>query len=297
MTNIGFIGLGHMGAPMAHNLVRHQQNVFVYDINQQAIDKLVADGAKQVSSLMELCQQVDIIITMLPMGRDVKAVYSGDEGILQYAKKNTLLIDSSTISVNEARALHQAALEAGISMVDAPVSGGVAAATAGTLTFMVGGDEYDFHHAKTILTYMGKAVIHAGPIGNGQAAKLCNNMILGISMIAISEAFVLGQKLGLDPKKLYEISSQSSGQCWSMTSYCPVPDILPNVPSNNHFQPGFTAAMMLKDLLISQQAAQNVGAATPLGAEATALYALFNNQGNGALDFSGIIRLIEGKHS
>jgi len=294
MTSIGFIGLGHMGAPMAHNLVKKGQNVFVFDLNQKAIDHLVQEGAKAVSSLKELSQSVDVIMTMLPTGRDVEAVYAGTDGILRHAKPATLLIDSSTVSVDDARALHQLANKAGMRMIDAPVSGGVAAATAATLTFMVGGDESDFAYAKPILSLMGKAVIHAGPIGNGQAAKVCNNMILGISMIAVSEAFMLGSKLGLDPKKLFEISSQSSGQCWSMTTYCPVSGILPNVPANNDYQPGFTAAMMLKDLRISQMAAQSVGAATPLGAEATALYTLFNNLGHRDLDFSAIIKMIEG---
>lgn len=297
MTTIGFIGLGHMGSPMANNLLKNNQAIFVFDINQQAVNALVKEGAKAVSSLKELCNKTNVIITMLPTGLDVERVYSSDDGILQYAKPGTLLIDSSTISVKEARALQQKAAAHGISMVDAPVSGGVAAASAATLTFMVGGEENDFEKAKPILSYMGKAVIHAGPIGNGQAAKICNNMILGVSMIAISEAFCLGKKLGLDPKKLFEISSQSSGQCWSMTSYCPVSGILPNVPSNKKFEPGFTAAMMLKDLRISQQTAQEVGAATPLGAEATALYTLFNNLDNSAIDFSGIIQLIEGTNN
>lgn len=295
MSTIGFIGLGHMGAPMAHNLLMHQQSVCVFDLNQAAVNELQQAGATVATSLQMLCEQAEIIITMLPSGRDVDAVYSG--GVLQYAKPGTLLIDSSTISVSDARALHDKALAAHMQMVDAPVSGGVAAATAGTLTFMVGGETGDYERAKSILSLMGKTVIHAGSVGHGQAAKICNNMILGISMIAVSEAFALGKKLGLDPKKLFEISSQSSGQCWSMTSYCPVSGILPNSPSNNNFQPGFTVAMMLKDLRISQLTAQSVGASTPLGAEATALYTLFNNLGYSALDFSGIIRLVEGEQT
>lgn len=294
MTVIGFIGLGHMGAPMAHNLVKHGQQVIVFDLNQKAVATLVEAGAKSAVSLAELAAMADVIITMLPTGHDVKAVYSGTEGILQYVKKGTLLIDSSTIAVDDARTLHQLASAANIFMIDAPVSGGVAAATAATLTFMVGGSTQDFERAKPILSLMGKAVIHAGAIGNGQAAKLCNNMLLGISMIAVSETFALAEKLGLDAKKLFEISSQSSGQCWSMTSYCPFPGVLPQVPSSNGYQPGFTVAMMLKDLRISQMAAQSVGASTPLGAEAMALYTLFNNLGSGALDFSAIIKMIQG---
>jgi 3-hydroxyisobutyrate dehydrogenase len=222
MANIGFIGLGHMGSPMAHNLLKQGQTLYVFDINNAAVNQLVEDGAKEVASLKALCAATDIIITMLPTGKDVETVYTQD-GILTHARPGTLLIDCSTISVDEARGLHQLATQAQVDMIDAPVSGGVAAATAASLTFMVGGLAQQFERAKPILSLMGKNIIHAGPIGNGQAAKLCNNMILGISMIAISEAFVLGKKLGLDPKKLFEISSQSSGQCWSMTSYCPVP--------------------------------------------------------------------------
>lgn len=292
MAKIGFVGLGHMGTPMVRNLLKHKHEVFVFDINTNVIATLTKVGAHAASSLIEISKNSEIIISMLPTGQNVKEVYT--QGLLKNAKPNTLFIDSSTIAVEEARELQKMAANAGMSMIDAPVSGGVAAAEAATLTFMVGGSEENFQRAKPILESMGKAVIHAGSSGNGQAAKICNNMLLGISMIAVSEAFILGKKLGLDPHKLFEISSKASGQCWSMTSYCPVPGIMPNVPASHDYTPGFTTAMMLKDLRLSQNAAQSVGATTALGAEATALYTLFYNQGNSQLDFSAIIKMIEG---
>ncbi len=295
MTKIGFIGLGHMGSPMARNLLKSHP-VTVFDLAPQAIKSLVEAGAQAANSFGETSQQADIIITMLPTGEHVQAVCLGKDGLFANAKPGTLFIDSSSIAVDIAREINQKATVAGMQMVDAPVSGGVAGAEAGTLTFMVGGSEENFARARPILEKMGKTIIHAGPSGNGQAAKICNNMILGISMIGVAEAFMLGKKLGLDPQKFFEISSRASGQCWSMTSYCPVPDILPNVPANRDYAPGFTTAMMLKDLRLSQTAAQGVGAATPLGAEATALYTLFSNLGNAQLDFSAIIKLIEGMH-
>lgn len=293
MTKIGFIGLGHMGAPMARNLLKHSYPVIVFDLSQEALMKMTQAGAQSANSIAELAKNVEIIITMLPTGEHVQKICLGPEGLFSKAKPGTLFIDSSSIAVDTARELNKQAITAGMQMLDAPVSGGVAAAEAGTLTFMVGGSEENFSQAKPILDCMGKAVIHAGISGTGQAAKICNNMILGISMIAVSEAFTLGKKLGLDPQKFYEISSKASGQCWSMTSYCPVPGILPNVPANRDYAPGFTTAMMLKDLRLSQSAAQSVGAATPLGAEATAVYTLFNNKGNSQVDFSAIIKFIE----
>lgn len=296
MTNIGFIGLGHMGSPMARNLLKNGHQVSVYDVSLEAVDSLEQAGAKATQSLNELCQSADIIITMLPTGEHVREVCLGEKGLFANAKPATFFIDSSSIAVDTAREINQQASLAKMQMIDAPVSGGIAAAEAGSLTFMVGSSEENFARAKPILEAMGKNIIHAGPSGNGQAAKICNNMILGITMIGVSEAFMLGKKLGLDPQKFFEISSRASGQCWSMTNYCPVPDILPNVPANRDYAPGFTSAMMLKDLRLSQTAAQTVGAATPLGAEATALYTLFNNLGHSQLDFSAIIKLIEGMH-
>lgn len=294
MSQISFVGLGHMGAPMAHNLLKHYGTIRVFDLAPEAVANLVQAGAIASKSLVDAGQNADVILTMLPAGEHVQKVCLGPEGLFANAKPGTLFIDSSSISVDISRELNAKAQQAGMQMIDAPVSGGVAAAQAGTLTFMVGGTEENFVKAKEILAHMGKAVIHAGPAGNGQAAKICNNMILGISMIAISEAFMLGKKLGLAPEKFFEISSQASGQCWSMTSYCPIPGILPQAPSSRDYAPGFTSAMMLKDLRLSQTAAQSVNAATPLGAEATALYSLFNNQGNAQLDFSAIIKFIEG---
>jgi 3-hydroxyisobutyrate dehydrogenase len=237
----------------------------------------------------------EVVITMLPWGREVRAVYLGDGGILSRAAPGTLFADCSTIDMATARDVAAAAGNAGMAMVDAPVSGGVGGAEAATLTFMVGGSEDAFARAAPILQAMGKAVVHAGGSGNGQAAKICNNMILGVSMIAVCEAFVLADKLGLDRQKLFDISSKASGQCWSLSAYCPVPGPVPASPANRDYQAGFTAAMMLKDLRLAQEAAQNSGAATPLGAEAAQLYALFAAQGGEGLDFSGIIRFLRGE--
>jgi 3-hydroxyisobutyrate dehydrogenase len=295
MTMIGFVGLGHMGAPMAQNLLKHNHQLIVYDVISTAVNALASQGATIAETLTQLAQSADVIITMLPAGQHVKDVCMQDDGLFSHAKPNTLFIDSSSIDVDTSRNLSRIAHDHGFGMIDAPVSGGVAGAKAGTLTFMVGGLEQDFHRAKPILESMGKTIVHAGPAGNGQVAKICNNMILGISMIAVSEAFTLGKKLGLDAEKLFEISSHASGQCWSMTSYCPVPGLVPTAPSNNQYQPGFTADMMLKDLRLSQHAAQSAAVSTPLGAEATALYALFSNLGYGQMDFSAIIQMIAGK--
>jgi len=294
MTTIGFVGLGHMGAPMAHNLLMHHQ-LIVYDVIPEAADALASQGATVAKTLAQLAQSADVIITMLPAGQHVKDVCMQEDGLFAHAKPNALFIDSSSIDIDTSRALSIIAHKRGFGMIDAPVSGGVAGATAATLTIMVGGLEKDFHRAKPILELMGKTIVHAGPAGNGQVAKICNNMILGISMIAVSEAFTLGKKLGLDAEKLFEISSHSSGQCWSITSNCPVPGLVPNSASNNHFQPGFTADMMLKDLRLSQNAAHIAAVSTPLGAEATALYALFSSLGYGQMDFSAIIQMIAGK--
>jgi len=291
---IGFIGVGNMGMPMARNLLAAGYTVTAYDVSGDALKKIARDGAKTAALIAEAVQDVDVVITMLPSGNEVRAVYLGSDGIILNTRKNTLLIDSSTIDVATSRLVHEEAAANGRDMLDAPVSGGVGGAEAGTLTFMVGGGDAAFEQAKPLLSYMGKNILHAGGPGNGQAAKICNNMILGVSMIAVSEAFVLAEKLGLDAQKFFDISSKASGQCWSMTSYCPVPGPVPASPANRDYQAGFTAAMMLKDLRLSQDAAQNVKAATPLGAEATALYSLFDNAGKGSVDFSGIISLIRG---
>ncbi len=291
MTHITFIGLGHMGNPMAKNLLKAGLSVTVFDISVTAMEVLAKAGAKFASSVAEAVQSADVVITMLQSGEQVEGVCLGEQGLFAHVKKNSFYIDCSSIDMTTTRSLHEKAKAAGIHMLDAPVSGGVAGAQAGTLTFMVGGTEEHFNQGKIWFEKMGKKIVHAGAAGTGQAAKICNNLILGISMIAVSEAFMLAEKLGLDAKKFFEISSNASGQCWSMTSYCPVPGLVEKAPSNNAYQPGFTAKMMLKDLNLGQQAADSSQAAVPLGAVAAELYTLFVNQGNGDLDFSGIIKL------
>lgn len=295
MAAIGFIGLGKMGAPMALNLIKAGHSLKVYDLSLDGVARAVGAGAEGVRSLGEAVSGVGAVVTMLPAGADVREVYLGGDGILAAAAPGTLFMDCSTIDVATARVVASEAEAAGMVMVDAPVSGGVGGAEAGTLTFMVGGSEEAFARAEPILREMGKAVVHAGGPGNGQAAKICNNMILGVSMIAVCEAFVLAGKLGLDSQKLFDISSKASGQCWSLTTYCPVPGPVPASPANRDYAPGFTAAMMLKDLRLAQEAAQDSGAATPLGAEAAQLYSLFAAQGGGSVDFSGIIKFLRGE--
>ncbi|MFW6076934.1 MAG: 3-hydroxyisobutyrate dehydrogenase [Hyphomicrobiales bacterium] len=295
MASIGFIGLGNMGGPMAANLVKAGHEVTGYDVVSASLDKLAADGGKPAASLPEAVRGRDAVITMLPAGQHVHQVYLGEGGILGAVEPGTLLIDCSTIDVATAREVAEAAETAGLAMVDAPVSGGVGGAVAATLTFMVGGKPEAFASAEPLLAPMGKAIIHAGGSGNGQAAKICNNMILGVSMIAVSEAFVLAEQLGLDHQKLFDIASKASGQCWSLTTYCPVPGPVPGSPANRDYQPGFSAAMMLKDLKLAQDAANTSGAVTPLGAEAAQIYGLYAGAGESASDFSGIIRFLRGK--
>jgi 3-hydroxyisobutyrate dehydrogenase len=293
MTAIGFIGLGNMGRPMALNLAKAKFAMTVFDVAAAPVAALTAAGATAAASAGAAAAGVDLVITMLPAGPQVRSVYLDDGGVLDRAGPNSLLIDCSTIDVETARAVAKAAADRGFAMLDAPVSGGVGGAEAGSLTFMVGGPEAAFARAKPILDAMGKTIVHAGPSGNGQAAKICNNMILGISMIAVSEAFGLAEKLGLAAETLFAISSKSSGQCWSLTSYCPVPGPVPSAPSNRDYAPGFTAAMMLKDLRLAQQAALGVDAATPLGAEAASLYGLHCQHGGAERDFSGIVEFLK----
>lgn len=290
MAIIGFIGLGHMGGPMAANLLKHHHQVLGFDLDSQVMDQFVTAGGTKVSDLAALAKQAEVIITMLPAGQHVKKVC---EELFPHAKPNTLFIDCSSIDVESSRFLAKRAHELGFRMIDAPVSGGMAGAAAGTLTFMMGGTPEDVQVAQEVLAHMGKKLVHAGPAGNGQVAKICNNMLLGISMIGVSEAFALAEKLGLATDKFFEISSNASGQCWAMTSYCPVPGILPASPANHDYQPGFATAMMLKDLRLSQQAAATVNGVTPLGALATSIYALFAENGQANLDFSAIIKLFE----
>ncbi len=290
MAKIGFVGLGHMGLPMAINLVKAGHQVSGYDVQQSALQNFASAGGIIAQNLQEVAQ--DIIITMLQTGQQVLDVCHGNDGLLTMLKQGSLLIDCSTIDVHSARELHQLAHTQSILVVDAPVSGGTAGAAAGTLTFMVGGEEAAFRAAQPILAAMGQKIIHTGIAGSGQAAKICNNMILGISMIAISEAFVLAEQLHLSPQKLYEVVNNSSGQCWAMSKYAPVAGVLENVPANNEYKPGFAAAMMLKDLLLSQDSAHAVQVTTPLGAKATTLYQNLIEQGLGEADFSAIIKLI-----
>jgi len=294
MARIGFIGLGNMGLPMAQNLIKAGHQVEGVDVNPASLEKLKSAGGTSVEFVKIAASRADVVITMLPSGKEVRAVYLGPGGIIENANAGTLLIDCSTIDVDSARAVAGEAEKKGLLMLDAPVSGGVGGASAGTLTFMVGGSAQAFTRAESILQKMGKTIVHAGGAGNGQAAKICNNMILGVSMIAVSEAFVLAEKLGLDHQKLFDISSKSSGQCWSMTSYCPVPGPVPTSPANRDYQAGFTAAMMLKDLKLSQDAAKASGANTALGADAARIYSAYVESGEGARDFSGIIRFVRG---
>jgi 3-hydroxyisobutyrate dehydrogenase len=295
MAEIGFIGLGNMGGPMAANLIKAGHSLKVFDLSQAAVAKLAGAGVAVTSSASEAAKDVEAVITMLPAGQHVRDTYLGPQGLIAAAAPGSLLIDCSTIDVATAREVSAAAAAAGHEMLDAPVSGGTGGAQAGTLTFMAGGSDTAFARAQPILSCMGKTVIHAGGPGNGQAAKICNNMILGISMIGVSEAFALGEKLGLTHQTLFDIASKSSGQCWSLTSYCPVPGPVPTSPANRAYAAGFTAAMMLKDLKLAQAASRDVSANTPLGAEAAALYALFESHGGGALDFSAIFKFLRGQ--
>jgi 3-hydroxyisobutyrate dehydrogenase len=292
MVQVLFIGLGNMGLPMAQNLIKASHQVTGIDLSAAAKEKFKAAGGAIADNVGAVVARADVVISMLPSGKEVKELYLGPNGIVSAARAGTLLIDSSTIDVETAREVAAAAGNKQLPMVDAPVSGGVGGATAATLTFMVGGSDEAFAKAAPILERMGKTIVHAGGPGNGQAAKICNNMILGISMIAVSEAFVLAEKLGLDHQKLFDISSKSSGQCWSMTSYCPAPGPVPASPANRDYQAGFTAAMMLKDLKLAQDAARTSGAMTPLGAGAASLYSRYADSGEAGRDFSGIIRFI-----
>jgi 3-hydroxyisobutyrate dehydrogenase len=291
MANIAFIGLGNMGGPMAANLVKAGHKVHGFDLVQASKDAAKADGVSIAASATEAVKGAEIVITMLPAGKHVLSVW---KEVIPAVAKNTLMIDCSTVDVESARHAHAHAAEHNLPSIDAPVSGGTGGAKAGTLTFMCGGEDFAFAQARPVLENMGKKIVHCGKGGAGQAAKICNNMILGISMIAVSEAFALGEKLGLSHQALFDVSSTSSGQCWSLTSYCPVPGPVPASPANNDYKPGFAAALMLKDLRLSQEAAKAAGAATPLGAHAESIYDAFEKAGHGDVDFSGIIRHVRG---
>jgi 3-hydroxyisobutyrate dehydrogenase len=292
MARIGFIGLGNMGSGMAANLAKAGHDVRAFDLAEAALAKAEGNGCKRAGSASEAVAEADAVVTMLPAGKHVREVY--ETSIIGTAPASAILIDCSTIDVATAREEIEKAQGQGYAMVDAPVSGGIAAAEAGTLTFMVGGTAEAYGRAKEFLDLMGKAVIHAGTPGAGQAAKICNNMLLGASMIATCETFVLAQKLGLDPETFFDISSQASGQCWSMTSYCPVPGVGPATPADRNYEGGFAAALMLKDLRLAMEAAQSVDAYTPMGAHAEELYTRFADKLGGAgKDFSGIIKMID----
>ena len=283
---VAFIGLGNMGGPMASNLIKAGHKVTGFDLVPDLCNAAAANGVVIATSAKETVASADVIITMLPAGKHVVSVWNE---ICPDVREGALMIDCSTIDVESAQKAHSLAASRKLPSIDAPVSGGVGGAQGATLTFMAGGDEAAFAMAKPVLEAMGKRVVHCGGAGAGQAAKICNNMILGISMIGVSEAFALGEKLGLSHQALFDVASTSSGQCWSITSYCPVPGPVPASPANNDYKPGFSAALMLKDLRLSQEAAKAQGAATPLGAHAADIYAAFNAAGHDGDDFSGII--------
>ncbi|WP_010216389.1 3-hydroxyisobutyrate dehydrogenase [Sphingomonas sp. PAMC 26621] len=292
MTRIAFIGLGNMGGGMAANLAKAGHDVRAFDLSADALDRAKTAGCLPVGSATEAADGAEAIVTMLPAGRHVEAVYA--ELFAATILPTTLLIDCSTIDVATAKHVAALALANGITAVDAPVSGGIGAANAGTLTFMVGGTDAGFAKAKTVLDAMGQAVIHAGANGTGQAAKIANNMLLGATMVATCEAFLLAEKLGLDAQTFYDISSVSSGQSWSMTRYCPVPGVGPDTPADHDYQGGFATALMLKDLKLAAEAASGADANTPMGTKAAELYQRFADEGQGGLDFSAIIKMLRG---
>ena len=292
MARVAFIGLGNMGGGMAANLAKAGHKVAAFDLSEDALARAEARGSVRAASAAEAVKDAEAVVTMLPAGKHVRAVYA--ESVLGQAPTGAILMDCSTIDVESARAVIADAAAAGYAMVDAPVSGGIAAAEAGTLTFMAGGTDEAFERARPFLEQMGKAVIHAGEAGAGQAAKICNNMMLAVAMLGACEGFNLADKLGLSRQALFDVVSASSGQSWAVTTYCPVPGIVPTSPANNDYKPGFAAGLMLKDLKLAQDAARSTGAATPLGAEAAQLFQLFVSAGNAGQDFSGIIKYLRG---
>ncbi|MCD1607912.1 3-hydroxyisobutyrate dehydrogenase [Stutzerimonas kunmingensis] len=288
--HIGFIGLGNMGAPMAHNLLKAGHQLSVFDLNAAAVENLVGAGALPVDSPTAIAQgNAELIITMLPAAAHVKGVYLGENGLIASSRAGVMLIDCSTIDPHSAREVAKAAAEHGNPMLDAPVSGGTGGAAAGTLTFMVGGSDADFDRAQPILAAMGKNIVHCGAAGNGQVAKVANNMLLGISMIGVAEAMALGVALGMDAKTLAGVINTSSGRCWSSDTYNPFPGVLDNVPASRGYSGGFGSDLMLKDLGLATEAAKQVRQPVILGALAQQLYQSFSAQGHGGLDFSAII--------
>ena len=295
MANIGFVGLGNMGLPMAKNLLKAGHNLKVFDLSDAAMTSAQEAGATLANSAGEAAQNVDAVISMVPAGAHVKSVYMDEGGVFSNAASGTLMIDCSTIDVATAREVNAAAKAAGFDMVDAPVSGGVGGAEAGTLTFMVGGTKEAFDRAQPILDAMGAKIVHTGGAGNGEAVKICNNMLLAISMIGVSEAFALARKLGVEDQTLFDVSSTATGQCWSLNSYCPVPGPVESSPANNDYKPGFATAMMLKDLRLARGAIESTGANTPLGLLSENLYSQMDDKGMGGLDFSAVIKMLEGE--
>jgi 3-hydroxyisobutyrate dehydrogenase len=289
MSNIGFIGLGNMGGPMAANLVKSGERVRGFDVVPASRETSAADGVQIVGNAKDCVENADIVITMLPAGEHVLSVWNE---VVPHARQGTLFIDCSTIDVDSARKAHKLAAAGGFATLDAPVSGGVGGAKAGTLTFMVGGSAHAFAHGKPVLERMGKRIVHCGEAGNGQVAKICNNMILAASMIAVAEGFVMGEKLGLSHQALFDVASASSAQCWALTSYCPVPGPVPASPANNSYKPGFATALMLKDLKLAKAAADSVKVKNAIGAHAAEIYQRFADEGHGGLDFSAIINLV-----
>jgi 3-hydroxyisobutyrate dehydrogenase len=296
-ATIGLVGLGRMGGPMAANLVRAGHRVQGYDVVADACGAAAQHGVEIVPTLADAARAASVVITMLPDGGLVHRCYEGGDGLLAAAAPGTLLVDCSTIDSRDARALHQLVTSAGLRALDAPVSGGVVGATAGTLTFMVGGPEADVHDAEPLLLTMGRRVVHCGEGGTGQAAKACNNMLLGISMIGVGEAFVLAEHLGLSQRALFEVASTSSGQCWSLTTNCPVPGLVPTSPADNDYRPGFSVDLMLKDLRLARDAASATGAVTELGGLATEVYERLAAGGAGDQDFSTVYRAIRAASS
>jgi 3-hydroxyisobutyrate dehydrogenase len=292
---IAFIGLGNMGLPMATNLIKAGFEVKGFDLSEDARSAIVDAGGEAFDTILAAVNDVDVVVTMLPSGTIVKTVYEGDGGVFASAKPGVLMIDSSTIDVASARSVAESAKENGFEMIDAPVSGGVGGAAAGTLAFMVGGDIATFERAKPVLDPMGAKVVHTGGSGNGQAAKICNNMLLAISMIGTSEAFNLGRALGLDDQVLFDVASNASGQCWSLTSYCPVPGPVPTSPANNDYAPGFAVNLMLKDLKLAMEAVESVKANTPLGHVSAEIYSTMDSEGHGGMDFSAVIKKLSGQ--
>ncbi len=293
MTLIAFIGLGHMGAGMAANLAKAGHEVLGYDLSAEALDRAVGAGCQRAASAAEAVGATDTVITMLPAGSHVRSVWTRD--VIPNARPGSLLIDCSTIDVESARFVAGAGEEAGFAVADAPVSGGIMAADAGSLAFMAGCRDEVFARVEAALAPMARVVIRAGGAGAGQAAKICNNMVLGVSMLGVCEAFALAEKLGLDAERFFDIAAKSSAQCWSLTQYCPWPGPVPSAPSNRGYEGGFLTALMSKDLKLAQEAAAKVGAATPLGAQAQALYALFEGLGYGQKDFSAVLQLLRGR--